>query len=169
MQPRLCPNCFRSSEQRRASDRHCFEEAKNLRDLAREIIELCRRRTGRESIAFLVDEAGQYVASRGEIVLNLDGLVRTFKELGQRQSLDSRNWPADSQRDHRARRSQAIHSKGKTIQSYLWVTEKNRCWESRGLKRQEQLAIADGQYSNSERDFTAYLNNWGPIQALDGT
>ena len=65
-------------------------------------------------------------------------------------------------------RLNAIHKKGKTIQSYLWVTEKNRCWETRGLKRQEQLAIAQGQYSNDERDFSAYLNNWGPIQALNG-
>lgn len=65
-------------------------------------------------------------------------------------------------------RLNAIHKKGKTIQSYLWVTEKNRCWESRGLKRQEQLAIAQGQYSNSQRGFSAYLNNWGPIQALNG-
>ena len=65
-------------------------------------------------------------------------------------------------------RLEAIHKKGKMIQSYLWVTEKNRCWESRGLKRQEQLAIAQDQYSNSERDFSAYLNDWGPIQALNG-
>ena len=64
-------------------------------------------------------------------------------------------------------RLNAIYSKGKVIQSYLWVTEKNRCWESRGLKRQEQLAIAQGQYSNSDRDFSTYLNNWGPIQALN--
>jgi hypothetical protein len=65
-------------------------------------------------------------------------------------------------------RLNAIHKKGKTIQSYLWVTENNRCWESRGLKRQEQLAIAQGLYSNSERDFSAYLNNWEPIQVLNG-
>lgn len=65
-------------------------------------------------------------------------------------------------------RLDAIHGKAKTIQSYLWVTEKNRCWETRGLKRQEHLAIAQGQYLNSERDFSAYLNNWGPVQALNG-
>lgn len=65
-------------------------------------------------------------------------------------------------------RLDTIHKKGKTIQSYLWVTEKNRCWETRGLKRQEQLAIAQGEDSSGERDFSAYLNNWGPIQALNG-
>lgn len=60
-----------------------FEEARDARDLAREVIELCRRKTGRENILFLIDEAGQYVAPRGELILNLDGLARNFKELGK--------------------------------------------------------------------------------------
>jgi hypothetical protein len=61
-----------------------------------------------------------------------------------------------------------IHGKKTIIQSYIWVTEGNRCWETRGLKRQDQLAIAQGLYSNTERDLSAYLNNWNPIQALNG-
>jgi hypothetical protein len=65
-------------------------------------------------------------------------------------------------------RLDSIHGKPKTIQSYLWVTEINRCWETRGLKRQEQLAIAQGHYANSDRDFSKYLNYWSPIQALNG-
>jgi hypothetical protein len=65
-------------------------------------------------------------------------------------------------------RVESLHGKMKTIQSYLWVTEKGRCWETRGLKRQEQLTIAQGQYSNSVRDFSVYLNNWSPIQSLNG-
>ena len=60
-----------------------FEEARDVRDLAREIIELCRRKTGHENILLLVDEAGQYVAPRGELILNLDGLARSIKELGK--------------------------------------------------------------------------------------
>lgn len=60
-----------------------FEEARDLRDLAREMIELVRRKTGSDSILFLIDEAGQYVAPRGELILNMDGLARNLKELGQ--------------------------------------------------------------------------------------
>ena len=56
----------------------------------------------------------------------------------------------------------------KTIQSYLWVTQKKYCWEARGLKRQAQLAIAQGQYTNGIRDFSEYLNDWTPVQALNG-
>ena len=61
----------------------------------------------------------------------------------------------------------AIHKKVKIIQSYLWVTEKNLCWETRNLKRNEQVAIAEGHYANCDRDFSAYLNNWSPIKALN--
>ena len=60
-----------------------FEEARDLRDLVRQMIDLIRRKTGRESILFLIDEAGQYVAPRGELILNMDGLARNLKELGQ--------------------------------------------------------------------------------------
>lgn len=65
------------------------------------------------------------------------------------------------------RRLDAIHGKPRTVQSYLWVTEKSRCWETRGLKRSDQLSIAQGQFKSDERDFTAYLNNWVPIKALN--
>ena len=44
---------------------------------------MIRRKTGRQNVLFLIDEAGQYVAPRGELILNLDGLARSFKELGQ--------------------------------------------------------------------------------------
>ena len=59
-----------------------FEEATSVRDQAERIISLVRRRTGHENILFLIDEAGQYVAPRGELILNLDGLARNLKELG---------------------------------------------------------------------------------------
>ncbi len=78
--PQVLPDEFTSAKSFRELR---FEEARNLQDLAREIIELCRRRTNCQNILFLLDEAGQYVAPRGELILNLDGLARNFKELGQ--------------------------------------------------------------------------------------
>lgn len=60
-----------------------FEEARDLRDLAKEMIDLVRGKTGSNNILFLIDEAGQYVAPRGELILNMDGLARNLKELGQ--------------------------------------------------------------------------------------
>lgn len=52
-----------------------------------------------------------------------------------------------------------LHGRGKTIQSYLWVTDKNKCWETRGLSKREQILIANHSYHNKSRDFTEYLNN----------
>ena len=65
-------------------------------------------------------------------------------------------------------RLNAIHKKARNIQTYMSVTEKDRCWETRGLKRQDRLAIAAAGYRNKERDLTKYLNNWAPVKALNG-
>lgn len=78
--PEVLPDDFPTPESFRGLR---FEEARDVRDLAAEIIELCRRKTGHENILLLVDEAGQYVAPRGELILNMDGLARNLKELGK--------------------------------------------------------------------------------------
>lgn len=62
------------------------------------------------------------------------------------------------------RRLRRIHkSKAKIIQSYLWVTESERCWEERGLKDADERKIACGVYENDVRDFTEFLNEWGSL------
>jgi hypothetical protein len=63
------------------------------------------------------------------------------------------------------RRLSRIHGlKGKkVIQSYLWVTERNRCWETRDLKdgMDDERRIAGGVYEDRVRDFTRFLNEDG--------
>jgi hypothetical protein len=63
-------------------------------------------------------------------------------------------------------RLDSIHGRVETIQSYLWVTKNKRCWEARRLNRNEQEALAQGRYEDEVRDFSEYLNQWTPIQAL---
>jgi len=65
------------------------------------------------------------------------------------------------------RRLKSIHGSQKTIQSYLWVTEKAQCWETRGLSRTDQLLIAHGGYSDRLRDLSRWLNNWSPLAKLN--
>ena len=60
-----------------------FDLTRSVQDLVRTMVEIVRRRSGRQNILFLIDEAGQYVAQRSELLLNLDGLARTLKEVGQ--------------------------------------------------------------------------------------
>jgi len=77
--PKVLPEDFPTPDKFRSLR---FEEARDIRDIAREIIDICRRKASHENILFLIDEAGQYVAPRGELILNLDGLARNLKELG---------------------------------------------------------------------------------------
>ena len=59
-----------------------LDEMLKIDDQARELIDLVRRRSGRENVIFVVDEVGQYVAARHSLILNLDGLVKIFKQVG---------------------------------------------------------------------------------------
>jgi hypothetical protein len=60
-----------------------FSLALDMRDQVREMLEIIHRRSGHRNVLFLIDEAGQYVAPRRELILNLDGLARNIKELGR--------------------------------------------------------------------------------------
>ncbi len=65
------------------------------------------------------------------------------------------------------RRLEAIHGRQTAIQTYLWVTENRRCWETRGLKKGDHLRVVLGEYSHRFRDFTEWLNAWSPIARLN--
>lgn len=65
------------------------------------------------------------------------------------------------------RRLESIHGSQKTIQSYLWVTTSENCWETRGLKSGDQLRLGEGRYRNPTRNLTKWLNNWTPVERLN--
>ncbi len=50
------------------------------------------------------------------------------------------------------------------MQSYLCVTEKGKCWETRNLPKRDRILIANHSYSNPDRDFTQYLNAWRGLE-----
>ena len=51
-------------------------------DQVNEMIEIVRETSGKEYIIFIVDEVGQYVGSRQNLILNLDGLAKNLKNSG---------------------------------------------------------------------------------------
>lgn len=65
-----------------------------------------------------------------------------------------------------SKRLASIHSPGKVIQTYIWVTAAETCWETRGLKKNEQDAIANNNTETIDRvrDLTQFLNNWDPVK-----
>lgn len=52
-------------------------------DRVQEMIDIAREATGKEHILFIIDEVGQYVSARPNLILNLDGLAKNLKSLGQ--------------------------------------------------------------------------------------
>ena len=57
-----------------------FVQFENQR--VQEMIDIARQASGKDHIIFIVDEVGQYVASRQNLILNLDGLAKNLKGLG---------------------------------------------------------------------------------------
>ena len=51
-------------------------------DRVREMLEIARQASGKEYIVFIIDEVGQYVGSRPNLILNLDGLAKNLKNIG---------------------------------------------------------------------------------------
>lgn len=51
-------------------------------DRVQEMIDIARQHSGKEYIIFIVDEVGQYVGSRDNLILNLDGLAKNLKNIG---------------------------------------------------------------------------------------
>ncbi|MEW6666847.1 MAG: BREX system P-loop protein BrxC [Thermodesulfobacteriota bacterium] len=48
----------------------------------KEMLDIVRDATGKPYILFVIDEVGQYVAARQNLILNLDGLAKNLKQLG---------------------------------------------------------------------------------------
>ena len=46
------------------------------------MIDIVRQKSGKQNVIFIIDEVGQYVASRDNLILNLDGLAKNLKRLG---------------------------------------------------------------------------------------
>jgi hypothetical protein len=50
-----------------------------------EMLELIRRKSRRKNIIFIIDEVGQYVSAKTELITNLQGLAQNLKQIGEGQ------------------------------------------------------------------------------------
>lgn len=66
-----------------------------------------------------------------------------------------------------ARRLQSLHGSPKTIRTYLWVTESDRCWETRDLKDKDKRRIVNDEFLDARHDLKKWLNNWHPVAQLN--
>lgn len=51
-------------------------------DRVREMLDIVREASGKDYVIFVIDEVGQYVGARPNLILNLDGLSKNLKALG---------------------------------------------------------------------------------------
>lgn len=51
-------------------------------DRVEEMLEIVRETSGKDYVIFIIDEVGQYVGSRDNLILNLDGLAKNLKDIG---------------------------------------------------------------------------------------
>lgn len=47
-----------------------------------EMLELVFRKSGKKNVFFIIDEVGQYVSAKPNLILNLDGLAKNLKQIG---------------------------------------------------------------------------------------
>ncbi|WPL18193.1 hypothetical protein Thiowin_03252 [Thiorhodovibrio winogradskyi] len=76
---RMYPHLFRTPS---AFSTETSEIIRFENDRVAEMIEIAREASGRDYIIFVVDEVGQYVGSRQNLILNLDGLGKNLKAIG---------------------------------------------------------------------------------------
>ncbi|MFZ3202117.1 MAG: hypothetical protein WA175_13315 [Candidatus Acidiferrales bacterium] len=55
----------------------------------------------------------------------------------------------------------------KVWQVYLWVTKTEQCWETRDLSKDDKLLVARDNFSDPNRNFKKYLNEWEAVAGLD--
>ena len=60
----------------------------------------------------------------------------------------------------------ALNRNDKIIPTYIWVTDSKprKYWETRDIKKEEQLSIANGTFANNIRNITDFLEDWDPIK-----
>ena len=59
-----------------------------------------------------------------------------------------------------------IHGHNNKCHVYLTVTRHKRCWATRGLSKDDMIAVAKNEFTHEKRDFSQWLNNWKPLENL---
>jgi hypothetical protein len=76
----MYPNLFKSPT---AFSTETADFVRFENERVQEMIDIVRQASGKEFIIFIIDEIGQYVGSRPNLILNLDGLAKNLKALGE--------------------------------------------------------------------------------------
>jgi len=73
------PNLFKTEE---SFSNLSIDLAKSEIKRAEEMLELVFRKSGKKNVFFIIDEVGQYVSAKPNLITNLDGLAKNIKQIG---------------------------------------------------------------------------------------
>jgi len=73
------PNLFKTEE---SFANLSIDLAKSEIKRTEEMLELVFRKSGKKNVFFIIDEVGQYVSAKSNLILNLDGLAKNLKTIG---------------------------------------------------------------------------------------
>ena len=76
---KLYPQLFKTET---AFNTEATEVIRFENDRVQEMLDIAREASGKDYIIFIIDEVGQYVSSRPNLILNLDGLAKNLKGQG---------------------------------------------------------------------------------------
>lgn len=60
-----------------------LEALETVEDKAKRIIRIIREKTGRENVLIIIDEVGQFIGPKQELILDMQGLVQNLRTQGQ--------------------------------------------------------------------------------------
>lgn len=78
--PELYPQVWATPQAFQQTEISSLESEK---DRMTRMLELIRRKSGKPNVIFILDEVGQYIASKEELILQLQGTLENLKDLGQ--------------------------------------------------------------------------------------
>lgn len=59
------------------------DDMRSDKEKVESLLETIRKITGKENIVFIIDEVGQYVSAKNELILSLQGTLENLKDIGQ--------------------------------------------------------------------------------------
>lgn len=70
------------------SDRRAFnvmkiEDIENERERMQRMLQLIKKRKGNDKVLFIIDEVGQYISAKEQLILQLQGTMENIKDIGQ--------------------------------------------------------------------------------------
>jgi hypothetical protein len=77
---RFYPNIWRNARDFNVMQ---IDDIESERERMSKMLDLIKKKSGRDKVLFIIDEVGQYISAKEELILKLQGTLETLKDIGQ--------------------------------------------------------------------------------------